>query len=122
MWERSRAVSLGSLARSQLASSFQLPELQVFPARTYSVDDHCAKHSCGDLFAVLGILSRAHDGMVAGGEHGAEGAEDYDGEDGDDDAGWWKCQCTFLASPALAYIPSILLFLPRCLRRTMSMR
>lgn len=26
--------------------------------------------------------------MVAGGEHAADGAEDYDGEDGDDDAEW----------------------------------
>ena len=26
--------------------------------------------------------------MVAAGEHAADGAEDYDGEDGDDDAVW----------------------------------
>lgn len=35
--------------------------------------------------------------MVAGGEHAADGAEDYDGEDGDDDAvGKPLCQCLVL--------------------------
>ena len=47
--------------------------------------------------------------MVAGGEHGADGAEDYDGEDGDDDAAWWRdCQCVVFVGPALAYVACIL--------------
>lgn len=46
--------------------------------------------------------------MVARGEHGADGAEDYDGEDGDDDAVWRTCQCVILACPTLTYFPKIL--------------
>ena len=47
--------------------------------------------------------------MVARGEHGADGAEDYDGEDGDDDAAWWRdCQCVVFVGPALAYVACIL--------------
>ena len=105
-----RAVSLGSLVRSP--AGFQLPErmFNAFRTETYSVDNHCAKDSCGDLFAVLWVLSSAHDGVVAGGEHGAEGAEDYDGEDGDDDAVWCSCQSRVFDSPALVYLPGIPFF------------
>ena len=50
--------------------------------------------------------------MVARGEHGADGAEDYDGEDGDDDAAWWwDCQWVVFACRALVWIPCIILLL-----------
>jgi hypothetical protein len=92
-------------------------------ARTYSVNNHCAEHSRGNRFAVLGVFSRAHDGVVAGGEHGTEGAEDDDGEDGDDDA--VVVEGVSLIVQSLSRLPLHICqvcFLPRCLRRTMSMR
>lgn len=60
--------------------------------------------------------------MVARGEHGADGAEDYDGEDGDDDAVWLGVLVRLsLVSCACFLVPFLSLSLPR-LRRTMSMR
>jgi hypothetical protein len=44
--------------------------------------------------------------VVAGGEHGADGAEDYDGEDGDDDAVW----LVVLVRLSLVFRPSLSLF------------
>jgi hypothetical protein len=55
----------------------------------YAVYYYCAKDGCRHSLAVFGVLGRAHDDVVAAGEHAADGAEDYDGEDGDDDAAWW---------------------------------
>lgn len=53
---------------------------------TYTVDYHRAKDCCCYALAVFGVFGAAHHGVVAAGEHAANGAEDYDGEDGDDDA------------------------------------
>lgn len=54
---------------------------------TYTVYYDCAEDGCRDSLAVFGVLRGAHHDMVAAGEHAADGAKDYDGEDGDDDAG-----------------------------------
>ena len=85
----------------------------------YTVYYYCAKDGCRHSLAVFGVLGRAHDDVVAAGEHAADGAEDYDGEDGDDDAVRgvnvsWIILMLFLISP-------LCLSLAR-LWRTMSMR
>lgn len=106
--EEECAISLGPTEHS-LRPASRGSWWKLLPAGTYSVDDDCAEDGCGDRFAILGILSRAHDGVVARGEHGADGAEDYDGEDGDDDAAWWRdYQCVVFVAPALAYVPGVL--------------
>ena len=93
---------------------------------SYAVYYYCAKDGCRHSLAVFGVLGRAHDDVVAAGEHAADGAEDYDGEDGDDDAVGCAelvkvlVRCT--AFPALFFMshhPPLHLFLGR---RTMSMR
>jgi hypothetical protein len=57
---------------------------------SYSVNYHCAKDGRRHSLAVFGIFGRPHHDVVAAGEHAANGAEDYDGEDGDDDAVGWE--------------------------------
>lgn len=72
----------------------------------YTVYYYCAKDGCRHSLAVFGVLGRAHDDVVAAGEHAADGAEDYDGEDGDDDAvGCWISG----GSRALYIFPAIFL-------------
>ena len=53
---------------------------------TYAVYHHRAENRGCYSLPVFWILARAHHGVVAAGEHAADGREDYDGEDGDDDA------------------------------------
>ena len=53
---------------------------------TYRIYYHRSKHRCSNFGAVRGIISAAHHAVVAVREHAADCAEDYDGEDGDDDA------------------------------------
>jgi hypothetical protein len=57
---------------------------------SYSVNYHRAKDGRRHSLAVFRVLGRAHDDMVAAGKHAADSAEDYDGEDGDDDAVGWE--------------------------------
>lgn len=53
---------------------------------TYSINNDSSKHTRGHGAAVFGVLIRSHHAVVSVGEHAANGAEDDDGEDGDDDA------------------------------------
>ena len=68
-------------ARLDLTSGWEI--------HSYSVNYYRAKDGRRHSLAVFGVLGRAHDDVVADGEHAADGAEDYDGEDGDDDAVRW---------------------------------
>jgi hypothetical protein len=52
----------------------------------YSVYADCAEDCDRHLLSVFGILLAAHQAVVVVGEHAADGAEDYNGEDGNDDA------------------------------------
>jgi len=52
----------------------------------HSIDNHRAQHRRGDGSAILRFVGRAHHGVVAGLEEQADDGEDYDGEDGHDDA------------------------------------
>lgn len=98
--------------RQPLVTPRYLIKAMLFLMLTHRVYYHSPKYCRGDLPAVLGVLFAAHHAVVAAGEHAADCAEDYDGEDGNDDAG----------GLALSFCTNSLLLLLMIIARTMSMR